>query len=851
MEEQSGHDPENDGSASPQPSEAAPGPAAPGFPADPASPDPASPDPAVPGPDDAASPGPPGSGSGSGPGADPDTGGDGESVFGPWDALEGTLGAAKERAELLSGFAAGGVWDKHPPGPELAAAVAKAAGPDFRCASATGEERIGLLRAMAALQSWAGAGMLGVIRGLIRDDDQPYLGRSKHGDLPDGWDDSLLAEISLALAVSLPSAEKTTRAAWELGARLPGVELLLRDGTLDVPRARLITEVFAELSDEDAARAEELLLPELTAPPRKTYTQIERIATAIAAAVDPGLAERRRESAEKHRARVAMFREQSGAAALSGRDLPVDEALAAYANLDARAKQYKDSGAFPGERLDRLRAAAYLDILNGVSADARIACGHLGSDAARKADPEPAPETNAGDDADGPGDEGLAGGPGSGGSDCPCDECDGRCAPPDDSGFPDDDEPDDSFPHDGDPDDNGPDDGQSDDNGPDDGQPDGGGPDDRGTDARHDGGPDDSGPDDSGPDDSGPGDGSPRGPGYGGGPGRGGPRGGSEPPTADGPGHHAGPGPGPNPAAPALRSPSLEPARQPAADPGRPDPPARHPSRPRRTPRRGTQPRHASTPPSARTLAAIATLSPHTTVCITVTDPDGIAIGHGCAKPSRSGRPGTLPRPPGGPPPPLVALPARINLTITAASLAQLCAQPDTGPPGPEGTGWSLARSGAGPPVGSAARPRGTTLARSPQRPPGDPDWCGPWTLTLPTGPQYIVNLEPVPTYGCDHRNESHAYKPNDTLRHLVQIRDYTCTFPPCSRHARDSDFEHATPYDQGGRTCACNAGARSRKCHRVKQAPGWTVTQPRPGWHQWQTPRGRTYTQGPKHYPV
>ena len=114
---------------------------------------------------------------------------------------------------------------------------------------------------------------------------------------------------------------------------------------------------------------------------------MERIATAIAAAVDPGLAERRRKAAEKHRSRVTVFREQAGTAGLSGRDLPVDETLAAYANLDARAKQYKDCGAFPGERLDRLRAAAYLDILNGISADDRIACGHLGSDAAPAAEP--------------------------------------------------------------------------------------------------------------------------------------------------------------------------------------------------------------------------------------------------------------------------------------------------------------------------------------------------------------------------------------------------------------------------------------------------------------------------------
>jgi hypothetical protein len=305
MEPEPGQDPERD-----LPADSQPGP----FPS---------------GPDDAGSaqdvgsPGPPGSPGpsssgvarpgGSGPGSDtPEadggagTGDDGESVSGPGQAPEGAVDAAKERAELLAGFAKGGVWDQHPPGPELAAALARAAGPDWRCGPATGEELIGLLRAMAALQSWAGAGLLGLVRALIRDDDPPYLGRSRHGDLPDAWDESLVHEIALALAVSAPSAGKTTQAAWELGARLPGVELLLRDGTLDLPRAKLVAEVFGDLSDEDAAKAEGLLLPELAEPPRKTYTQVERIATAIAVAVDPGLAERRRSAAERHRARVIL-----------------------------------------------------------------------------------------------------------------------------------------------------------------------------------------------------------------------------------------------------------------------------------------------------------------------------------------------------------------------------------------------------------------------------------------------------------------------------------------------------------------------------------------------------------------
>jgi hypothetical protein len=121
----------------------------------------------------------------------------------------------------------------------------------------------------------------------------------------------------------------------------------------------------------------------------------------------------------------------------------------------------------------------------------------------------------------------------------------------------------------------------------------------------------------------------------------------------------------------------------------------------------------------------------------------------------------------------------------------------------------------------------------------------------MPGGQQYTVKLGPIPLTDCDHRHESHAYQPNDTLRHLVQIRDGECTFPACSRHARESDFEHATPYHKDGRTCACNAGARSRRCHRTKQSKGWKLTQPLPGWHQWTTPSGRTYTQGPMQYPA
>jgi hypothetical protein len=179
-------------------------------------------------------------------------------------------------------------------------------------------------------------------------------------------------------------------------------------------------------------------------------------------------------------------------------------------------------------------------------------------------------------------------------------------------------------------------------------------------------------------------------------------------------------------------------------------------------------------------------------------------------------------------------LPARLNLTITADQLARLAA-PD---------GWraftqrALTRW-------AFTRPKFTQAGDA-----GPPGGYGMWTLTLPDGRSFTVALEPVPTFDCDHQHESHAYQPNETLRHLVQIRDGECTFPTCARHARESDFEHAVPYDKGGRTCGCNAGARSRQCHQVKQSKGWRVTQPKPGWHQWETPAGRIYLQGPKRYP-
>jgi hypothetical protein len=216
-------------------------------------------------------------------------------------------------------------------------------------------------------------------------------------------------------------------------------------------------------------------------------------------------------------------------------------------------------------------------------------------------------------------------------------------------------------------------------------------------------------------------------------------------------------------------------------------------------------------PDLARAMAAMAATSPWTTWCLTVTDEHGHPVAHGCARRTPGARATSTSPPVNGPGPPV---------------------------------------NGPGPPVNGPGRRPAPAFSRGSG--PGPPGGYGTWRLrTGRDGPPLTVDIEPVPVTDCDHRHETGAYEPGDRLRHLVEIRDGECTWPPCRRNARRTDFEHAIPWDQGGRTCACNAGARCRHHHHAKQAPGWRLDQNQPGYHTWTTPSGRQYTTGPITYPV
>jgi hypothetical protein len=633
------------------------------------------------------------------------------------------------------------------------------------------DQLIGMLVKWQQTEAWAASGKLSAVAELIRrrpGDCPPAPAEAAAGLLRREWGKFCGDELAVATATSKVAAEKTLGLAYDLAARLPGTCRALREGVIDSYKAQIIADATRILDDAGAAAAEALILPTVAG---KTPGQIRVAAGRAVASVDPEAARLRRERAQRD-ARVELWREDAGTAALCGYGLPPDAALAADQAISARAMELKAAGL--AGTMDQLRVRAYLDFLLGQDTLGGLQAGT--QPAARDDATDDDHAGRAGNDSDRPG-------PASAGTDQAGDGRDGADQPgpsPQDAGQPD----------------------RSADGGA------------RGRDA------------------------------------------------ADSTGTAGG-------------------------TPARPGRPAGFPARLNLTIPLATllgladRPGEAAgfgalEPDLARALAAMAAGHPGTTWCVTVTDQDGHPAGHGCAHrtprgPANSpspGPPGNMHGPPGnmhGPPGNDPGPPGH-----DSGPPGSNPGRPvdEHGPPGHDpgqpvndsslpgndptlpGNDPTLPVDDPGRPGQDSGRPSAAGFTQGPGA--GPPGGYGSWRLRAgPDGPPLTIDIEPVPVTDCDHRHETGAYEPSDRLRHLVQIRDGECTWPPCRRNARRCDFEHAVPYDQGGRTCACNAGARCRHHHHQKQAAGWCLDQNQPGYHTWTTPSGRTYTTGPTTYPV
>jgi hypothetical protein len=207
-------------------------------------------------------------------------------------------------------------------------------------------------------------------------------------------------------------------------------------------------------------------------------------------------------------------------------------------------------------------------------------------------------------------------------------------------------------------------------------------------------------------------------------------------------------------------------------------------------------------PDLARDLAAAAARNPRSTWCVTVTDSQGHAIGHGCARPAPASSPRRHAKPdkPGGPDP-----------------------------------------------------PGGPRFTFAPAAQPGPPGGYGSWRFStgIPGQRDLLLDIESIPTESCDHRHQAKGHDPGVKLRHLSQVRHATCTGPGCRHPAAHCDFEHNIPYEAGGRTCLCNGDPKCRHCHRMKQDPRWKAEHLPTGEIRWTMPSGRQHVTEPTRYPI
>ena len=258
-----------------------------------------------------------------------------------------------------AGFAAGMLLDTMPGCSALAGFAAEAAGEDDTYGGATDDEVAGVICAWDRLEAHMAARKHAAVAEFIRR--RPAAGCSLEGParMPAMWDEFTADELRLILAESRGTVEGMLGLARDLKEKLPGTRAAFRDGILRESKVWIIACAARLLDAGEARAAEEMVLGRAR---RLTPAGLRAAIVRAVMEVAPEKARKRREEAARD-ARVERWAEDSGNAALTGRELPPAEVLAAGQKITARARALKKAG-LEGS-MDELRARAYLDLLLG------------------------------------------------------------------------------------------------------------------------------------------------------------------------------------------------------------------------------------------------------------------------------------------------------------------------------------------------------------------------------------------------------------------------------------------------------------------------------------------------------
>ena len=276
------------------------------------------------------------------------------------ELLEAMLGPDGLGGEALGPqFGQDAAADALRPGPVLAALTEQAVAGAW---SLTDDELTGALHAARRLETRAQWQQTTLVAEYARR-RAAQLADAKAGGVPKGRrpgefpDDELASE----LLVTRNQAAGRIEADLELTGRLPRTYAGMADGTITAGRADTIAAATGFLSDEDAAKADEILA---AAAPGLRVDQLARKAAALEMKLDPEAVRIRKEHAKNTRQRVEVRRELSGNASIAGRELDTAKALACKAYIDAVAVKVRNYAGLE-ESLSSIRAHVMSELLQG------------------------------------------------------------------------------------------------------------------------------------------------------------------------------------------------------------------------------------------------------------------------------------------------------------------------------------------------------------------------------------------------------------------------------------------------------------------------------------------------------
>jgi hypothetical protein len=303
----------------------------------------------------------------------------------------GQVGSARvfpgESDSRAAGFGTGMAWDVTPGCAQLAVAADAAVDggrPGDSLRGAADHELIGLMCAFDRLEAHMAARKLVAIAEVFRRNPEDGF-EPAPGQMPQVVHEFTRDQLAFALGESRAAADWLLTVAWHLATRLGATLDALADGIITRGKAELIVRLTQYLSAGEARAVEAKILG------RAGRLTPGSLRSALARAVleaAPEKARERREKAAKS-ARVERWAEDSGNAALMGRELPPDEVLAADQRITAWAQELRKAGLDGG--MDELRARAFLDLVLGKDSRPRAAgaAGTTGRDGSAGAGPAP------------------------------------------------------------------------------------------------------------------------------------------------------------------------------------------------------------------------------------------------------------------------------------------------------------------------------------------------------------------------------------------------------------------------------------------------------------------------------